>query len=55
MRKIKWENIAFIIVIILDTIAVIKHGISIFTPSEIIIYITMAIVLRYIIKDLRIN
>lgn len=59
MRKIKWENIVFIIMIMLGVASIQHHialnGIYANLGFEVIIYLMFAFVFRYVVKDIRKN
>lgn len=59
LKKIKWENIIFIILVIIDIICMKEHiklnGLYIELGMELIIYLSMSLVARYVIKDIRKN
>ena len=59
LRKVKWENITFLVMIILDIISIIHHiklnGLYFNLIFEVIIYLMFAFTFRYIVKDIRKN
>jgi len=59
LKSIKWENIFCFISLILDFVCIIKHiqlnGFYELLGFELIIYFGFTFLLRYIIKDIRIN
>lgn len=59
LKSIKWENIFCLISIILDFVCIIKHiqlnGFYEMLGFELIIYFGFTFLLRYIIKDIRVN
>jgi len=59
MRKIKWENVIFTIMLILDFICIIHHirlnGLYFNLIIEVIIYTISSLLIRYVIKDIRKN
>ncbi len=59
MRKIKWENISIIIMVVLDILSVVSHiklnGLYIGLVGELVIYPLMTFGVYYIVKDIRKN
>lgn len=53
MKKIKWENIIFIILLIYSVLAIAHHNFNVMTILEIPVYFTMAIMVRETIKVIR--
>lgn len=59
LRKVKWENITFLVMIILGIISIIHHiklnGLYFNLIIEVIVYLMFAFTFRYIVKDIRKN
>lgn len=59
IKRIKWENITFILMSILGIVSIIHHiklnGLYINLIFEVIIYLMFAFTFRYIVKDIRKN
>lgn len=55
MKKIKWENITFIVFIILGCIAIYNHSFNSLTILEFPLYFGQAVVCRYAVKYSRKN
>ena len=59
IKRIKWENIAIVAMIVLDVICILHHieinGIYSMLGIEIGIYAMSTIGVRYLIKDIRTN
>ena len=59
MRKIKWENIVFILMVVLGVASIQHHialnGLYSNLLFEVIFYSIFAFVFRYIVKDIRKN
>lgn len=59
MRKIKWENIVFILLVVLGVVSVLHHiklnGIYTNLIIEVIVYLGIALGGRYLVKDIRKN
>ena len=55
MKRIKWENIAFVITIICGVIQVVNMNANSLEYLDIIKYLILAILVRYTIKYVRTN
>jgi len=59
LRKVKWENITFLVMVLLGIVSIIHHiklnGLYINLIFEVIIYLMFAFTFRYIVKDIRKN
>ena len=55
MKRVKWENIIFIIMVIYGIIAISKHNFNELTLCETPIYFTMVFLVRYSVKYIRLN
>jgi hypothetical protein len=53
MKKIKWENIAFILFIAYSIAAIMHHTFNSLSILEIPVYLMLAIILRCTIKSIR--
>lgn len=59
MRKIKWENIIAIAMVVLFSFCLIEHirlnGLYEMLLTEIVMDAVMVFVIRYLVKDIRVN
>ena len=59
MRRIKWENIVFILMVILGVVSIQHHialnGLYFALVEEVVIYLMFAFGFRYVVKDIRKN
>ena len=55
MKKIKWENVGFIITLLYGVIAILHHTYNELTMLEIPVYLIQAIMVKYSIKYIRLN
>lgn len=55
MKKVKWENIAFVIMLIYGTICIIMHKTNDISYLEIPMYFGQALLVRYSVKYVRKN
>lgn len=55
MRRIRWENIAFILMLIYGAVAMLHHTYNSLSLLEIPIYFGQALLVRYSVKYVRLN
>lgn len=55
MKHIKWENIAFILILVYGAVAMLHHTYNSLSLLEIPIYFGQALLIRYSIKYVRLN
>lgn len=55
MKKIKWENIAFIMMLVYGAVAMLHHTYNELSLLEIPVYLGQALLVRYSVKYVRTN
>lgn len=59
MKKIKWENITFLLITILGVVSLVHHiklnGLYLDLIFEVAMYLIFALVGKYLVKDIRKN
>lgn len=55
MKRIKWENITFIAMLVYGFVAIALHNFNELTLCEVPVYFTMAFITRYAVKYVRLN
>lgn len=55
MRNIKWENIAFILMLVYGAVAMLHHTYNELSLLEISVYLGQALLVRYSVKYVRLN
>lgn len=55
MKRVKWENIIFVAMLVYGVVAIAHHNFNELTLCEIPVYFTMAFITRYAVKYVRLN